>query len=322
MKNLYKKLHDFYTFSNSSREHTDWIPNLRHPLFDSIDNYHLLESFARNSISDGLNCSDVNRWENDDFFKEYLQDLKSLFRVHSDINESDIPANSIGRITKEEDSIYPLYYKWSINLTYLKNKCLNNISEQNKSVLEIGAGFGGFSHLFCKNISNLNYVIVDIPETSIISSYFLIKNGMNVVLPNEYEDINKEIKKTNQITFVLPRDVEKIDSKSIDLIINMDGLVEMGWKSGNTNTMDHYLKQINRICKKYFWHSNSSGNVNYPHLISKFKKISGERFELIDDSFVPQVNTNEKYDEEPYRFNYILTMERRYKNILYKKNNE
>ena len=136
-------------------------------------------------------------------------------------------------------------------------------------ILEIRAGYGGFCNLITKKINNIKYIIVDIQPSISFSSYFLYKLGKKIILPHEFEDFEKFLNSDNDILFLYPDQIDFIPNNSIDIIVNMDSMVEMGRTS-----IDFYQNQTNRILKHYLF-SNNPTNHLYTYFIKRFKKLSG-----------------------------------------------
>jgi hypothetical protein len=138
-------------------------------------------------------------------------------------------------------------------------------------ILEIGAGFGGLPYLFLNNMPNVSYVIVDIPTTSAISAFFLDKLGKNVCLHGEYNDLTPDTIHKYDCVIIPPIDIEKIKSKSIDVVINVDSLSEM-----SSITIKYYLKAIANICNGYFYSDNymlSNANGRFIQPPEGFKEV-------------------------------------------------
>lgn len=120
----------------------------------------------------------------------------------------------------------------------------------NGNVVEIGGGFGGVPYHLFKMGFNKTYISFDIPNVSIISKYFLLKMFPDKKIMLYGEDKLSNFKKYDIVImphYMLP----KLKKNSCDIVFNAHGLSEMG-----TEQINEYMKQINRICKKYFLHFN------------------------------------------------------------------
>ena len=123
-------------------------------------------------------------------------------------------------------------------------------------VAEIGAGFGGIAYFLLRSGMNLHYVEFDLPEVLIVAEYFLLtalpekrfllfgedpSNDLSMDVIRQYDGILMP-------NFQLPR----LPDVSVDLFINTHSLSEMDYA-----TVEEYMSQITRACKKYFFHENS-----------------------------------------------------------------
>ena len=127
-------------------------------------------------------------------------------------------------------------------------------------VVEIGGGFGGFAFQFLsqENKIKTKYIIYDLPEVNVISSYFLMKSFPNkkILLFNEFDPwINY---KDFDIAILPNYEVGKIPNSVVDLFYNACSFSEMSEESSN-----FYLKQIEKSCKKYFAHENHEIRLTY-----------------------------------------------------------
>ena len=132
-------------------------------------------------------------------------------------------------------------YHFFIIDTYLKNL----LEKDSINVLEIGSGYGGLISKIKKKYKNSRCILIDLPETIVIQTYYL-----NSEFPNAkflyLSDLKKYKEKILDIDFdflILPYwEIEAIPNKLIDLIINIRSMMEMTKK-----TIAFYFKQINRI---------------------------------------------------------------------------
>lgn len=121
-------------------------------------------------------------------------------------------------------------------------------------VCEIGGGYGGLAEKIIKNY-NCKYILIDLPETNCISSYYLIKN-----FPKKkfclFEDLKKQELDLNTLKkydiFIIPPFIQFKDLK-IDLFINTRSMMEMRF-----STICKYFELIhNNISNNgYFFNAN------------------------------------------------------------------
>ena len=128
-----------------------------------------LKNFRNNSLSQGLD---------DEYSKLRIKQLFDLLNyeeknfLFKNRNKKNI-GNKKTNIVNSNCKFYGTEFfpiKWYLELRkfFLKN---NNI-------LEIGAGFGEFAEIILKNI-NCKYLIIDLPEANVLSSFYLSKNLHN-----------------------------------------------------------------------------------------------------------------------------------------------
>ena len=267
-----------------------------------------LIKFGNSSITIGVNIHDYKKDSDDviNFHQNYHENQL--------INLTNIPLESLlvyktfnirGRTYENDDTLctpltaYRLAYYAYRSIEYLdKNK--RNV------VLEIGGGFGLTSLIFKRNMQNSCYIIIDIPTTGILSSYFLIKMGLNVCLYGEYntEDFEDLINKYDVI-IIHPNEIEKFKDNSIDIVINTASFVEMSdlW-------IEYYIKHISRIAKRFY---NDNHFYEGRKSLDKYCDKYLNNFNIIYKKITP--------------INYLIpvilgiTLERPYEEVLRIKNN-
>jgi putative sugar O-methyltransferase len=197
-----------------------------------------LKNFRNNSLSKGLD---------DDFSKKEISNLYTNLNLdEKKLLIKNYKKNNIGNknnfIKKSNIKIYgneTFAIKWfTILSTFLSHK-KNNI-------LEIGAGFGELAEILIKN-TNVKYVIIDLPEANVLSSYYLNKNFKNkkifIILPNKKFFLNEKIFNTYDIMIIPPWC--RLDKKiKFDLVINTRSMMEM-----NNQTIKKYFSIIQKHIK-------------------------------------------------------------------------
>jgi len=297
MKILDRLYEDFKVYDESV-ELTTWIPkqsdyNFYVELLSNREDYgYLFENFGKHKISNGLNSSTFYKYATYKKFDFYMEELKKIFNEnskHLDINELMI--DNICELQGEnfsEKIIPPAFYKYGLNLNTILDLYSN--TKKPKTILEIGAGYGGFTYLTLNKFKKTKYVILDILPSTYISAYFLHKLGKKIVLPNEFTNFDQFMESDNQILFIKPSQIEDIPDNSIDLSINMDSFIEMKLLS-----IEYYLTHINRITNDYFYSNNYSNNLSYNRYIKKCKRLLGNFKHNRQDSIFME---SAKEDEE------------------------
>ncbi len=173
----------------------------------------------------------------------------------------------------------------SIIELYEIEQCLK-IFEQDKkiTILEIGAGNGRTADVITNIYKKSNYVICDIPIASYVS-YKRFKDNYPKKKISCLFDVNSEDKilyeiNNNDISFILPHQLNLIKKRYFDTVIAIDSIHEMDKK-----TIKFYMKNINKLSKYFFmkvWEKthvpyqlNHTLNVhnNSYHFFSKWKLI-------------------------------------------------
>lgn len=138
-----------------------------------------------------------------------------------------------------------------------------DFEEQKRNVIvDIGSGYGGLDCLLAHYIPNSCFVLVDLPETLLLTSYFIAYNFPNkrVALLSDiadcldaFEDLVLEY----DFIIVPPVVVEKIPADFIDLVMNSASLGFM-----EKEYVNYYLEHIYRILRPlgHFYSLNKEYN--------------------------------------------------------------
>ena len=120
------------------------------------------------------------------------------------------------------------------------------------NILEIGAGSGRLSECILATKNILNFTVCDIPP-SIYINYKRLKlafpdKKIKLLIDVETSDeLNSEIL-NNDITFIFPHQIKKINKETYDMTIAVDCLHEM-----DKSTLKFYFKHISNISKKFYF---------------------------------------------------------------------
>lgn len=119
------------------------------------------------------------------------------------------------------------------------------------NVLEIGGGYGRLAHLF-KFLGAKKYVMVDISPALIVA-----QNYMHKIMPklkyfdfrmiDDFQSVEREFEEAD-VCFLSADQIGMLPDKYFDLAINVCSLMEM-----KLETIDYYLKQIDRTTTGYFY---------------------------------------------------------------------
>lgn len=124
--------------------------------------------------------------------------------------------------------------------------------------LDLGGGYGGLARMIKNLYPNSTIVIIELPELCMLSNYFLQTNfnEKSIGTFKDFKDSNKineeDLKKFDFV--ILPQFfIEKFERNIFDITINTMSLGEI-----TDEMQDFYLKNIERITKKYFYSVNRS----------------------------------------------------------------
>jgi hypothetical protein len=125
-------------------------------------------------------------------------------------------------------------------------------SRQEKTVVELGGGFGGLAYYLIRDNPQVTYLDFDLPEATTLASYYLMRSlpSLSIQLYGEVELSAKALSTPGCI--MMPSfEILKMPSKSAAVSFNSYSLAEM-----SPATIDVYIDQITRITSGYFLHVN------------------------------------------------------------------
>ena len=259
---IYDRIHAAYQKAsvlefNEAWKGPDNISQTKNLLQDKSLYPKLLSNFGDGRISQiarGLNCPGF--WELREQHKNFdavICELEAEFSARTGWSLEDIEINDICGIygkPGKDGIVPPAFYRLGYNLHQLAN-----LASAPTTILEIGAGFGGLAHLCRKKFENLKYVIVDIPSSLAVSSYFLDTLGYKVCLYGEYSNLDASIEDYDCV-LLPPKEILNVKDRSMDLVVNVNSLTEMP-----TAIRAFYLEQIARVCKLFFYADNADSHL-------------------------------------------------------------
>jgi putative sugar O-methyltransferase len=132
-------------------------------------------------------------------------------------------------------------------------------------ILDIGSGFGGISRVISYYRENSTQILVDLPETLMLTAYYIKYNFPNKKIAL-LEDVVENLENFNEFildydfVIVPPFILKHIKQQHIDLVINVASLAFM-----SKEYLNYYLEQIHRVLKEgaYFYSLNSSVDTNW-----------------------------------------------------------
>lgn len=149
-------------------------------------------------------------------------------------------------------SVHSLHFMSRIKET-LKDNIINS------TILEIGAGLGRNAY-YAKKLGVKKYIIIDLPSSCIMSSYYLGKTlgEENITLYGE---------NTNNYAHILPP-TKYIDNLNVDLIVQFDGLTEMGLINS-----ENYINNFHKISPLFLSINHEANTYTVNDLYKKNKNI-------------------------------------------------
>jgi len=131
-------------------------------------------------------------------------------------------------------------------------------------MLDIGAGFGGIARILSFYRDNTTQILLDLPETLLLTAYYLKDNFPNkkiALLEDIYPYLNNLDAVLFSYDFILipPFVLEYIKEESIHVVMNTTSLGFMSEKY-----LNFYLEETKRVLKKggYFYSLNSTKSVD------------------------------------------------------------
>lgn len=145
-------------------------------------------------------------------------------------------------------------------------------------ICEIGGGLGG--QAWCAATTStrpLKYLIYDLPELLFVAGVFLLEAlpDHRVVLFGE-EETSGTSQSGCEIHLRPNFEMPTLPDQSVDLFFNSCSLSEM-----NSEASAEYINQIERLCRRYFLHSNHTARFEWDTPAGTIRNITADR--LIPD---------------------------------------
>ncbi len=238
-----------------------------------------LSNFAKDKISMGLSAygTIANGFFTSLEFLNYYNNSYNIWKSLTGLSDDSLVYPKIGNIHGIEEGEGVISWT-SFRLSYFAQRITSLLSEKTaqskKTVLEVGGGYGGIPFfLFQKfNFSNNKYMNLDIPENNMVVSFFL----MSAFPKKEIFLYGESLPNNDYDIAIMPNYYLKhIPANYTDLVFNSHSLTEM-----SQETVKEYLKQIDRISSKYFFHANHEGNPDDYDIEHKHVNLNDPAFEL------------------------------------------
>ena len=182
----------------------------------------------------------------------------------------------------EGRTIFPgadYHYTFSEKIAVLLRKKANPV------ILELGGGFGGMAYYCLRDIPNVKYICVDLPENAALQAYFL-----KSYYPNKQIRLFGEDFESNDFdALIIPSyGFESLSENSVDLSFNSYSLAEMG-----KETIENYIRLISKVTQDYFYH------LNHVHW-----EIGADSFPIDFDKFQLLFRNPTNWGKDPRRYKF------------------
>ncbi len=251
----------------------------------------ILEAFHRSpcSLWAGGSYEDLvawrrNKWYKYQFINTWLQYCAVLETVGGD--DSRLTYSQVGLPVGLDTGggIVPLeairYHYWQRYISRLLGRLKRSV------VCEIGGGLGGQAFKVLEEHEGpLTYVVFDIPETLLISSYFLLRS-----LPKArtllYGEARLDAAAFEHYDLILMPNfaIPALPDDVVDLFFNSCSFSEM-----LRETVEAYVRTIDRCCRGWFLHVNHTARFHWDVNGSRFTNLPADhvipdpdRFELVE----------------------------------------
>jgi putative sugar O-methyltransferase len=287
------------------QEWAEMLPAITANDFETIG--LLLENFHRSSISRSTlgGYGDYNGYKKHPFLFRYLfiynwckyRDICKRRGIEDRDLSWPLTGNPVGiRIAEQVlsyDALRHFYYAKEIA------SLLKDVTHP--VICEIGGGIGGIAFATRKTLQKeMTYILIDLPESLIVSSYFLQMSfpEERVLLLGE-EDVSQVDLRQYGIVLLPNHALPRLSDRTVDLFYNASSFSEM-----NAETASRYVTDIERICDRYFMHVNhdirftwkddQGGTINNliaseirpdPHLFRTVQQRKGEFNTIQDEIF-------------------------------------
>ena len=248
---------------NEKEKSAHWKKHINNKNYSDLNND--LKNFRKNGLSTGLddkydlkiikkNFAKVLANPDYNFWKK-IADVKNIGNNDNFITHDNyfIDVNLINEVT------------W---LSSIRKE--TSILDKAKIVCEIGSGFGSLSSKIKKINPLCKFILIDLPESNILSSYFLSKQ-----FPESYFLLNNpsvlNTKDFEKIDFIIINPNIELRNLNVDLFINARSMQEMNSKNINNyfnfiqaNIVEYgYLLNINAYTKSTVGENINIADYNY-----------------------------------------------------------
>ena len=236
---------------------------------DNLINFRKDPKRYQELFNDQFNYLDVR----ESYTKSYLKSIDLILEYHrlakkvdktllASVSESDAGNNFCVQYRGKRVSEKSLFHSIVVNDLI---KVIPFTPKQRSVVLDIGCGYGGLSRILHYYTPNSCHILLDLPETLIMTSYFIKYNFPEAkigLLDEIVDDLNNFDFFVQEYDFIIisPSVLTSLKSESVDLVINTASLGFM-----QKEYLEFYLDQIDRVLKEggYFYSLNKEYNDHW-----------------------------------------------------------
>jgi|TARA_B110000027_G_C16100407_1_gene292770 putative sugar O-methyltransferase len=207
--------------------------------FKKLKEYDI-QNFRNNFLSKGLDDSFYSLGFKKKIYNSFIKEIGQLF-LKKNLNKKNIGNLKnfffFKNLKIDINELFHIYWLYS-----LKKKVKKKI----KITCEIGGGYGSLAEKIIKNYE-CKYILIDLPETNILSSYYLSRNfpKKKIFFGNKknFLVLDKKLLSKYDIFILTPQ--YSFDSLEIDLFINTRSFMEM-----ESETVKNYFELIHKFISK------------------------------------------------------------------------
>jgi hypothetical protein len=143
------------------------------------------------------------------------------------------------------------------------------------TVVEVGGGFGGTAYYLLRNLIGLTYIDFDVPESTALASYFLMKSfpHLRFLLYGEGDLTANALERADVILMPLSSLMD-MPLKSANLTFSSHAMSDL-----SRSAMAEYLEQISRATQEYFLYIGSARSHT---ILSELLQHVCESFQLME----------------------------------------
>lgn len=251
-------------------------------------------------LGSGLNCMPRARCVP----PSWLENLEALFNKQSKIvRKVDLylpdacNMTYVERDTQTGHVLMYMMYRYGLYVDFLKQR--DELTRANTTVLEIGAGWGGFAALIKHLLPKSRYIILDIPTSLPLQMSYMHHLGLRNIVTLQKDTTSADVAKLLcctdfDVLFILPHQIRLLPDCAIDLTVNLDSMVEMP-----AAAIEHYFKHISRASLTFYGNNREGRHNGWPvfrHAVNRH--LVNHRWRLVDERRAPYKLPGSRHSEK------------------------